>query len=138
MDVRIVVSGPSRAVSTSVTPEFARISVLWGPLVALGIFLVFALLALVVNGIFKLAINQRKSRHPEGLDTLIMGSLKGPVTLFIIIFGFLLWFTALTRITHPAFGFLQGLDDEARSVWLVIVILEVSFTINHVLQAGLR
>ncbi|HEU0022840.1 MAG TPA: mechanosensitive ion channel family protein [Dehalococcoidia bacterium] len=119
-------------------PELARTSITWGPIVAMGIFAAMLLLALGVNLFFKQAINQRKRRSPEGLDTLIMASLKGPVVLFIIISGLFLWFVALTQITHPAFDIVRGWNDAARKAWLVIIILEVSFASTQVLQSVVR
>jgi small-conductance mechanosensitive channel len=120
-------------------PEFARTSVTWGPIFAMGIFVAMVLLALGVNLFFRQAINHRKRRNPEAIETLITASLKGPVVLFIVISGFFLWFAALTDITHPAFNFLDdSWDAVARKIWLVIIILEVSFAASHILQAVVR
>ncbi|MDA0734181.1 MAG: mechanosensitive ion channel family protein [Chloroflexi bacterium] len=119
-------------------PEFARTSVIWGPVIAMGIFAAMLLLALGVNLFVKQAINQRKRRSPDGIDTLMMASLKGPVVLFIVIFGVFLWFITLTEITHPAFNFIQGWDNYARKVWLAVIILEVSFAASHLLQSVVR
>ena len=116
-------------------PDFIKESELWGPLFALGVFAALLLAAAIVQVVFQVMLKHRLRAAPEALDTQIVGSIKGPAVLFIIILGPLLGFITLTELKTPTWDSLDGLDIWARRVWALVVIGEVSYLASHVSQA---
>jgi hypothetical protein len=106
-----------------------------GPLFALGVFAALLLAAAIVQVVFQVMLKHRLRAAPEALDTQIVGSIKGPAVLFIIILGPLLGFITLTELKTPTWDSLDGLDVWARRVWALVVIGEVSYLASHVSQA---
>ena len=116
-------------------PDFINESVLWGPLLALGVVAVLLLVAAIVQIAFQIVIRSRTRSAPEGLDTEILSSIKGPLVLFIIISGLFLGFLVLTGLDQHVFDVLEGLGVWTRRAWLVVVIGEVTYLFSHVTQS---
>ena len=115
-------------------PEFIKESQLWGPLFALGVFIIVLLLAAIVQLVFQLVLRHRNKTSKTGLGTQIIDTLKGPAVLFVVILAPLLGFVVLTELTSPFWKFMDGMDTWARKIWAVIVIFEVAYVASHVTQ----
>ena len=115
-------------------PDFIKESDLWGPLFALGVFGSLILVAAIVQIVFQLVLRHRKKTAPESLDTLILSAIKGPLVLFIVILAPLFGFSVLTELTSPTFDVMEGWDEWARDVWMVVVVFEVSYLVSHLIQ----
>ena len=115
-------------------PDFIKESELWGPLFALGVFAALLLLAVVIQFVFHFVLRHRERTAPEGLDTQVVATVKGPSVLFIVILAPLLGFIVLTELTTPTWDFMDGLDTWARRAWSLVVIFEVSYLVSHVTQ----
>ena len=107
-------------------PEFIRESDVGGPLFALGVFLALALIAIIARIAFGIAIKHRQSAAPDGLDTQVLRTVRGPSVISIVILGFFLGFLVLTQLTGPTFSSLNGLESWATKVWIIVVIAQVS------------
>ena len=115
-------------------PDFIKESDLWGPLFALGVFGSLLLVAAIVQIVFQLVLRHRKETSPESLDTLILSAIKGPLVLFIVILAPLFGFSVLTELTSPTFEVMDGWDEWALAVWVVVVVFEVSYLVSHLIQ----
>lgn len=116
-------------------PEFIRISPLWGPLFAIGVFGSLLLLASVVSLGTRAVLNHRTDPDPLDdhvpLDILLLTTLRGPLVFFISVMGLLLGFIVLTELTHPAFDVLDGLNEWTRRAWGILVIAAASYLASH-------
>ena len=115
-------------------PDFIKESNLWGPLFALGVFLVLVLAGAVVQVVLAIVLRRRKRAAPDALDVQVLEVVRGPAVLFFALLGLFLGFLALTELTTPTFDDLDGYDKWARRGWLVVVIAEVSYLASHLTQ----
>jgi small-conductance mechanosensitive channel len=115
-------------------PDFIRESELWGPLFALGVFAAMLLVAAIAQVVLQLVLKHRKEAAPEGLDTRVLQTVRGPLVLFLVIVGIFLGFTSLTAVTSERYDVLDGWDRWARKAWIVVVIAEVSYLASHLTQ----
>ena len=115
-------------------PEFVNNSSLWGSLFAAGVFAVGTVLAAGALFGSRLVLSHHKDPDPLDdhvpLDILLLGSLKGPVALFVFILGSLLAFMTLVA----TFESLSGADDWTRRIWTVAIIASVTFLISHTIH----
>ncbi len=115
--------------------EEALASATWGPVIAVLTALALFLIAGLAQLVFSVVIGHRGRSNPDALDLRILTTARGPVVLFLLLLGVFLGYVVLSRLTHPAFEFFRGTLDWAARGWLVIVIIEVSYLVSHILQA---
>ena len=115
-------------------PDFIIESNLWGPLYAVGIFVVLSLIAAIFQVAFQLVLRRRKRSSPDALDTQILSTIQGPTVLFIVFLGLFLGFLSLTRLSISTFEVLNGWDTWIRKIWVVVIVAEVSYLISHLTQ----
>ena len=112
-------------------PEFVNDSPLWGSLFAAGVFAVGVVLAAGILFGSRLALSHRRDPDPLDdqvpLDILLLSSLRGPVTLFVLILGSLLAFMAMVA----TFESLSGADDWTRRIWTAAIIVSATYMISH-------
>ena len=65
----------------------------------------------------------------------MVGTFKGPAFLFLAIVGVLLGYEVLAESDLQTFHLLRDYHEWAIRIWLVIVALEVSYLLSHLLQA---
>ena len=116
------------------SPDFINEDALWGPLFALGVFAALALAAGLIQFIFRIVLSHRMKTAPDGLDTQMLATVRGPSVLFILILGLVLSFVVLTGLTHENYDFMEGWDRWARKAWLVLIIAEVSYLASNLAQ----
>ncbi len=115
-------------------PEAIRVSELWGPLWALGVFMVLTLIAAIAQVIFQVIVKRRTAAAPDAIDTQIFATIKGPLVLFLLILGLFLGFTILTDLESDTYDVLEGWDEWARGAWTVVVIAEVAYLVSQLTQ----
>ena len=90
-------------------PDVIKNSELWGPLFAFGVVISMILIAIIVSFGSKVILNHRTDPDRRDdhipIDILILTTLRGPLVFFTVMIGFVLGFTVLTELTHPAFDF---------------------------------
>ncbi len=64
----------------------------------------------------------------------ILSSVRGPVVLFLVVSGLFLGFLTLTKLTHPTYDTLNGLDEWTLKIWFFVFIAEMSYQALHLLQ----
>ena len=116
-------------------PEFANESAALGLGYAFGVLLIFIVAAVVANVVLSAAVNHRRRANQHSLDARILNTIKGPLVLFIVILGLLMAYLAVASLPHPVSEFLARQNHWAFRVWMVVVAIEVSYLVSHLLQA---
>lgn len=115
-------------------PDYLLESALWGPLMALGVLMVFLLLGVLTQVALFTVIRHRRTRAPQALDVAILQVIKGPVVLFLAVLGLFLCYLVITQLTHPSVKVFHDWDEWAKTAWLLIVIGEASYLASRLLQ----
>jgi small-conductance mechanosensitive channel len=116
-------------------PELESNSVLLTLLYALGVVAILCLLGGVVYLILSVIDRHRRAADENSLAARIVVTLRGPVVLFMAIVGLLLAYEVLAESDLRPFQLLRDYHEWAVRIWLVIVVLEVSYLVSHLLQA---
>ena len=99
------------------------------------IVLVFSIAALVAHFVLSAVARHRRRVAEHSLDAQVLSTINGPIVLFLVILGLLMAYQALADIHDPGFEFFAENREWAFRVWLVLVAIEVSYLVSHVLQA---
>ena len=116
-------------------PDFIRDSELYGPLFALGVLAVLQVVALAVNLALKVVARRREQRQPGGLAAQMLGIVRGPAVLLLVVLGFFLTFLVLSELTIPALDFISSWEPWMGKVWLVSIILLITYAISKLVDA---
>lgn len=116
-------------------PELESNSELLTLLYALGVALVLCLVGGIVYLILTWIERYRRRIDQNSLSARMVGTLKGPSVLFLAIVGVLLGYEVLAESDLQTFHLLRDYHEWAIRIWLVIVALEVSYLLSHLLQA---
>ena len=115
-------------------PELSTDSVFLHLLFALSVVAVLCLVGGIVYLILSVIERYRRSIDENSLSARIVATFKGPLVLFLAIVGMLLAYELLAESDLPTFSLLRDYHEWAIRIWLVIVALEVSYLLSHVLQ----
>lgn len=115
-------------------PDFIKESEIWGPLFALGVFLVLVLASAILQLVTQLYLRRRTKAAPDALDTQVVRTIRGPLVLLLVILGLFLGFLVMTELTNERYDVLDGLDAWARNIWTIVVIIEVAYLASHLTQ----
>lgn len=115
-------------------PELIKDSVLWAPVIALGVFALVVLVSAIVQLVFRIFLTRRERVSPEALDTQILEAIRVPVVLFLLILGLFLGFLVFTELTSSRFDYLDEWNVWVRKAWVVVIIGEVSHLASRLTQ----
>lgn len=115
-------------------PDAVNDSLLWGPVLAFGVFVLLTVVSGVAYLGFSQAIRRQKDAPPGDLRVRVLSTLRGPVVLFFVILGAFWAAMILTQLTHPRLTFLAGARPWAQDVWTVVVIAEVTYLLYRVAE----
>ena len=116
-------------------PELESDSILLTLFYALGVVTILCLLGGAVYLILTAIERYRRRVDQNSLSARIVATFKGPLVLFLGIVGLLLAYEVLAESDLRPFNLLRDYHDWAIRIWLVIVALEVSYLLSHLLQA---
>ena len=116
-------------------PDFVSESVPLGLIYALGVLLIFLVAAGVVNFALSAVVRNRSRSDRRSLDARVLITVRGPLVLFIVLLGLLLTYLVVAGLPNPVSEFLTEQNHWAFRVWMVIVAIEVSYLVSHILQA---
>ena len=108
---------------------------------AVGTAAAFAAAALLVNLILGLVLNLLIRRHESPLRSIeirVIGALRAPAVLVIIVYGIRLALTSLSHASASSLSFMSGLGLIGHNVWLVAVAAVVCYTISRLIIALMR
>jgi small-conductance mechanosensitive channel len=69
---------------------------------------------------------------------VIVGSIKGPIVLFVITLGLLFGYFTISRIEQGIFTSLNGTSEYAFQLWKVLAIFIATFTTSHLADRTIR
>ncbi len=116
-------------------PDFIIDSELWGPLFALGVFVALLFVAGVANLVLRFITRRAQRRSSAGLAVAILGIVRGPLVLFLVVLGLFLGFLTLTGLTSPSFEVISTWDASVGKGWLVIIIVLITYVVSKLVDA---
>ena len=108
---------------------------------ALGVIAASCAIAFLANLILGQVLNLLVKRHESPLRSIeirIIGALRFPAALVIILFGTRLALTSLSQASTRSLGFISNLDQLGHTAWLVAVAALVCYAISRLIRALMR
>lgn len=122
-------------------PEIFQNSVVAAFVYALSIAAAFVAAAFIVNFIVVRVLNliaRRQERLLPSVGLRVMGALRVPVMLVIILFGARLALVSLSQASSPSLGFMTNMEQLGYNAWLVAVTAIACYTISRLAIAFMR
>ena len=122
---------------TEVFTENAGLALLY----ALGIAAAFAAAAFIINFVIGRALNLLVRRHESPLSSVeirVMGALRIPVLLAIVLYGIRIALNSLSQASSPSLGFIANLGQLGQYAWIIAVAAIVCYTISRLIIAFMR
>ena len=110
-------------------------------LYALGVVASFGLVALLVNFVLGQVLNLLVRRHESPLLSMeirVIGALRIPLSLIIILFGIRLALSSLSQASTSSLSFLSNLDQLGDYAWIVAITAMVCYTTSRLIRALMR
>ena len=110
-------------------------------LYALGIVVVFAAVAFIINFIMGQVLNLLVRRHDSPFQSVgiwVMGALRIPVLLAIVLYGVRVALNSLSRASSPALDFISNLGQLGHYAWIAAVVAIVCYTASRLIIAFMR
>ena len=110
-------------------------------LYALGTVAAFAAAALLVNFVLGLLLKLITRRHDSPLRSVevrVVGALRIPIALLIIMYGVRQALTLLSQSSAQSLGFISNLNNLGQNVWTVAIIGLVCYTLSRLVRAVMR
>ncbi|MCY4578295.1 MAG: mechanosensitive ion channel family protein [Chloroflexi bacterium] len=108
---------------------------------ALGVIAASCTIAFLANLILGQVLNLLVKRHESPLRSIeirIIGALRLPAALVIILIGTRLALTSLSQASTRSLGFISNLDQLGHTAWLVAVAALVCYAISRLIRAIMR
>ena len=108
---------------------------------ALGVIAASCTIAFLANLILGQVLNLLVKRHESPLRSIeirIIGALRFPAALIIILLGTRLALTSLSQASTRSLGFISNLDQLGHTAWLVAVAALVCYAISRLIRAIMR
>ncbi len=122
-------------------PEAFANSTLMTLAFALGVVAVFCAVAFLVNFILGRVLNLLIRRHDRPLQSAeirVIGALRTPAILIIVVYGIRLALTSLTQSPASSLGFISNLDRLGHNAWLLAITAIVCYTVSRLIIALMR
>ena len=110
-------------------------------LYALGVIAASYLIAFLANLILGQVLNLLVRRHESPLRSIeirVIGALRVPAALVIILFGVRLALISLSQASTQSLGFISNLDRLGNTAWLIAVAALVCYAISRLIRALMR
>ncbi len=110
-------------------------------LYALGVIAASCLIAFLANLILGQVLNLLVRRHESPLRSIeirVIGALRVPAALVIILFGVRLALISLSQASTQSLGFVSNLDRLGNTAWLIAVAALVCYAISRLIRALMR
>ena len=110
-------------------------------LYALGVIAASCLIAFLANLILGQVLNLLVRRHESPLRSIeirVIGALRVPAALVIILFGVRLALISLSQASTQSLGFISNLDRLGNTAWLIAVAALVCYAISRLIRALMR
>lgn len=110
-------------------------------LYALAIVVVSGAAAFLVNFILGQALNLLARRHERPLQSVeirMIGALRAPFVMIIILYGIRLALSSLARTSSPSLEFVSNLERLGHNVWLVAITAIVCYAVSRLIIALMR
>ena len=108
---------------------------------SLGVIAASCLIAFLANLILGQLLNLLVKRHDSPLRSIeirVIGALRVPAALVVILFGTRLALTSLSQASTQSLGFISNLDQLGHTAWLVAVAALVCYAISRLIRALMR
>ena len=122
-------------------PEAFADNAAFALLYALGVIAASCTIAFLANLILGQVLNLLVKRHESPLRSIeirIIGALRFPAALVIILIGTRLALTSLSQASTQSLGFISNLDQLGHTTWLVAVAALVCYAISRLIRALMR
>lgn len=122
-------------------PESLAEDALLAILYALGVVVVFGVIAYVVNLIIGRVLNQLARRYESPLRSMeirVVGALRLPLALVIVVLGLRVALTELSHSSASSLEFVAGLGEFGHIVWLITITALVCYTLSRLIRALMR
>ncbi len=110
-------------------------------LYAMSILIASCALAFFTNFLIGVILNQIVKRHDSPLRSIqiqILGALRIPVILIIILQGIRLSLFYLSHASVPSLGFLNELGELGHNIWLIAMALIACYTVSRLIKSMMR
>ena len=110
-------------------------------LYALGVIAASCLIAFLTNLILGQVLNLFVRRHESPLRSIeirVIGALRMPAALVIILFGVRLALISLSQASTQSLGFISNLDRLGNTAWLIAVAALACYAISRLIRAFMR
>ena len=110
-------------------------------LYALGVIAASCLIAFLANLILGQVLNLLVRRHDSPLRSIeirVIGALRVPVALVIILFGIRLALISLSQASTQSLGFISNLDRLGNTAWLIAFAAIVCYAVSRLIRAVMR
>ena len=110
-------------------------------LYALGVIAASCLIAFLANLILGQVLNLLVRRHDSPLRSIeirVIGALRMPAALVIILFGIRLALVSLSQASTQSLGFISNLDRLGNTAWLIAVAAIVCYAVSRLIRAVMR
>ena len=110
-------------------------------LFSLGVVAASCAIAFLANFILGKLLDLLVRRHGTPLRSIeirVIGALRVPAALVIILYGSRLALTSLSQASTQSLGFVSNLDELGHIVWLIAVAALVCFAISRLIRALMR
>ena len=110
-------------------------------LYAAGIIAAFVAAAFAIDFIMGQALKLLVRRHKSPITSVqirIMGALRVPVLLVIVIYGIRVALNSLSQASSPSLGFIANFGQLGRYAWIVAVAAIACYTISRLIVAFMR
>ena len=110
-------------------------------LYALGVVAAFGMVALLANFVLGQVLNLLVRRHERPLlsvEIRVIGALRIPLSLIIILYGIRLSLSSLSQASTSSLSFLSNLDQLGDFAWIVAVTAMVCYTASRLIRALMR
>ena len=110
-------------------------------LYALGVIAVSCLIAFLANLILGQVLNLLVRRHDSPLRSIeirVIGALRTPAALVIILFGIRLALISLSQASTQSLGFVANLDRLGNTAWIIAVAALVCYAVSRLIRAFMR
>ena len=122
-------------------PEAFADNAAFALLYALGVIAASCTIAFLANLILGQVLNLLVKRHESPLRSIeirIIGALRFPAALVIILVGTRLALTSLSQASTQSLGFISNLDQLGHTAWLIAVAALVCYAISRLIRALMR
>ncbi len=110
-------------------------------LYALGVVVVFAAVAFIINFIVGQSLNLLVRRHNSPLQSVeirVIGALRIPILLAIVLYGVRVALNSLSQASSPTLDFISNLGQLGHYAWIVSVAAVVCYTVSRLIVAFMR